>query len=77
LDVHEEVMDNEAHRERLKAAEGVLDRIGATQKGSLVRNEVKTVHDDFEGRSEADLEFYVANGYWPEDAPDDKKPQKA
>jgi len=69
LDVHEEIMDDKAHRARLTAAEGVLDRIGATQKGSLVRNEVKTVTDDFQGRSEKELEHYVEHGLWPEEDP--------
>lgn len=76
LDVHEQIMDDKAHRSRLPAAEGVLDRIGATQKGSLVRTENKTVVDDFQGRSEAELEYYVKHGLWPEEDPsnDTKKP---
>lgn len=77
LNVHEEVMDDVAHRSRLAAAEGVLDRIGATQKGSLVRQQVTQVVDDFSGRSQEDLEFYIENGYFPEEAPDGKAKAKA
>lgn len=76
LDVHEDIMDDKAHRQRLAAAEGVLDRVGATQKGSLVRNEVKQVADDFQGRPEADLEYYVEHGCWPEDDPNNDTPKK-
>jgi hypothetical protein len=73
LDVHDEIMDDRTHRRRLDAAEGVLDRIGATQKGSLVRQEVNHRNDDFSGRSKEDLEYYVKNGHFPEDAPDEGK----
>ena len=70
LDVHVEVMGDKAHRHRLQAAEGILDRIGATQKGSFVKQQVTQVVDNFAGRSQEDLEYYVEHGCFPEEAPE-------
>ena len=70
LTVHREIMDSPAHKQRLAAAEGVLDRLSATQKRSTVKQQVTTtMTDEFAGRSKEDLQHYVDHGYFPEDAP--------
>lgn len=70
LKVHREIMESPGHKQRLDAAEGVLDRLSATQKRSTVKQQVTTtVVDEFTGRSQEDLQFYVNNGYFPEESP--------
>jgi hypothetical protein len=70
LTVHKEIMESTTHKQRLAAAEGILDRLSATQKRSTVKQQVTTaVSDEFASRSKEDLQHYVDHGYFPEDAP--------
>ncbi len=70
LKVHLDIMQRADHREQLKAAEGILDRVAATQKTSKQQIQTTQVVDDFRGRSDEDLQYYVQNGFWPEEASD-------
>jgi hypothetical protein len=68
---HMEIMEDKKHRDRLAAAESVLDRAGFG-KVSKIEKDVKgtikqIVRDDFDGRPIDELEFYAANGHFPED----------
>lgn len=64
-------------RGAVMAADSILDRIGlhrtlATKteaKTSSINTNVVVTDEDFAGRSEQELSFYAANGYWPEEAP--------
>ena len=51
--------DKDLYRDSLKIAAGL-----AFESKSRV-----TIEGDFKHRSDADLAFYAANGYWPSDAP--------
>jgi hypothetical protein len=68
LKVHMDLMQDPAHRERLSAAESILDRVGqgrshkVQQTTSAVVHQTTTIVDDFRGRSVEDLEHYAQHG---------------
>lgn len=65
-------MPREGDRAAVMAADSILDRIGLVRTTATKSTETK-VHmpvpptDEFAGRTVADLEFYAANGCFPED----------
>lgn len=70
LKVHLEIMQDAKHKQRLNAAEGVLDRLQATMKHAATQQNIYSEnHTTFEGRTDEELEYYVDHGYWPDEAP--------
>ena len=67
LRVHLDIMQRSDHKHQLQAAEGILDRLSATQKTSKQQVTSTVSVDDFRGRSDDDLQHYVKHGYWPEE----------
>ena len=69
LKVHVDLMQDVAHRDRLGAAESVLDRVGLGRSSKVQQTstvtQTTTVVDDFRGRSAEDLEHYALHGRFP------------
>lgn len=71
LRAHMEIMQDAAHRERLSAAESVLDRTGFGKTQKVQQTTVAQVTgslalaQDFQGRTVAELEHYATHGKFP------------
>ena len=70
LKAHVDIMQDPAHRDRLAAAESILDRTGMSKTSKVQQTTVAAVGvtpvtADFQGRSLADLEHYATHGRFP------------
>lgn len=72
LKTHLEVMQENAHRDRLRAAESILDRAGASrvakveQSGTTMQIDAGAVaYDELEGKSLEELDHFAKTGRWP------------
>jgi aromatic ring-opening dioxygenase catalytic subunit (LigB family) len=75
LKTHMEVMADVPHRDRLRAAESILDRAGASrvakveQTGTTLQIEAGSVaYDELEGKSMEELDHFAKTGKWPQKA---------
>ena len=70
LKAHVDIMQDPSHRDRLAAAESILDRTGMSKTSKVQQTTVAAVGvtpvtADFQGRSLADLEHYATHGRFP------------
>lgn len=65
--------DPELDKTRIMALSEIIDRCEGKPKQQLDVNDVTA---ELRARSDEDLMFHLENGYWPEDAPAQKRRQK-